>query len=260
MSTTNDQVYLLDHKWEFERRRLQLLESLHDPATVRRLQQLGVEPGWRCLEVGAGHGSIARWLGRQVGPDGSVLAIDLETDLLDHLDEPNVDVWPGDLLEIDLPAGSFDLIHTRAVLTHLDDPGPAVQRMASWLAPGGWLVLEELDWFGPTGADDGWSELMHGFGQAMPTANWECGRALIGTLAAHGLESVDAGAHLDVIHGGTPLAQWYELSVRAVRELAESAGTLSAAEIDRNLRRLQDPAFRAPGFVWVGAWGRRRAG
>jgi 2-polyprenyl-3-methyl-5-hydroxy-6-metoxy-1,4-benzoquinol methylase len=54
----------------FERERLGLLERLADPITLRRLQSLGVGVGWRCLEVGAGHGSIVRWLARQVGPQG----------------------------------------------------------------------------------------------------------------------------------------------------------------------------------------------
>src|SRR5262249_41196057 len=62
----------------FERRRLALLTEIADPITPRRLSDLGVGPGWRCLDVGAGDGSIARWLAARVGPEGRVVATDLE--------------------------------------------------------------------------------------------------------------------------------------------------------------------------------------
>lgn len=53
-----------------ERRRLRNLEAWQDPATARRLHAIGVGPGWRCLDVGAGGGSIARRLADQVGRSG----------------------------------------------------------------------------------------------------------------------------------------------------------------------------------------------
>src|SRR5215207_1546091 len=48
------------------------------PGTVARLEKLGVREGWHCLEVGAGRSSIADWLCRRVGPQGHVLATDLD--------------------------------------------------------------------------------------------------------------------------------------------------------------------------------------
>ena len=52
-----------------EDERLSLLEQLFDPTTRRR--RALVRPGWRCLEVGAGRGSMAVWLAEQVGPSGT---------------------------------------------------------------------------------------------------------------------------------------------------------------------------------------------
>jgi len=63
-----------------EDERLSLLEQLFDPTTRRR--RALVRPGWRCLEVGAGRGSIAVWLTEQVGPSGHVVATDLNTEYL----------------------------------------------------------------------------------------------------------------------------------------------------------------------------------
>ena len=42
--------------------RLRLLEARYDPHTHRRLSMFGPLAGTRCLEVGAGAGSVARWL------------------------------------------------------------------------------------------------------------------------------------------------------------------------------------------------------
>ena len=50
---------------EAENDRLDLLERIFDPVSRRRREL--VQPGWRCLEVGAGRGSMAVWLAERVG-------------------------------------------------------------------------------------------------------------------------------------------------------------------------------------------------
>ena len=52
-----------------EAARLGTLQGLHDDATIRRLRRLGVAPGWHCAELGAGAGSVARWMADAGGPD-----------------------------------------------------------------------------------------------------------------------------------------------------------------------------------------------
>jgi hypothetical protein len=54
--------------FEAENERLRLVEAFADPITARHVEAVGVLPGWRCLEVGAGRGSIARLLAERVGP------------------------------------------------------------------------------------------------------------------------------------------------------------------------------------------------
>lgn len=257
--STDTQTYIYDHEWDEEPRRLELLESLRDPASIRRLEHAGVAAGWRCLEVGAGRGSIARWLASRVGPTGSVLAIDLETDLLDDLQEPNVEVLRADVLELELPRGTFDLIHVRLVLTHISQRTRAIERMASWLRPGGTLVLEEVDFFGYTTTDPSWTALVRAMVQATsPVLDWACGRELLPELTAAGLVDVDAEVDVDVICGGTAVAEWYALTMRAMRDALLGCGTASDAELQAQLARLCDPSFRALGLALVGAWGRRR--
>ena len=57
----------------------------------RILQRRGIQPSWRCLELGAGAGSIARWLAARC-PNGKVVATDIGTSFLTGLSAPNLQV------------------------------------------------------------------------------------------------------------------------------------------------------------------------
>ena len=75
-----------------EAERLRLLESIYDPGTIDMLTAIGVQPGWRCLVPGAGHGSIARWLADRVGPSGRVVATDIDPRFLASSAGANLEV------------------------------------------------------------------------------------------------------------------------------------------------------------------------
>jgi len=89
------------------------LEAIHD-VTMVRMMAFGVAEGWRCLEAGAGGGSIARWLCNEVGPDGVVEAIDLDPRFLEENPMPNLHVRRCDLTTEALPTSAFDTVHARA--------------------------------------------------------------------------------------------------------------------------------------------------
>jgi SAM-dependent methyltransferase len=258
MEALTKPTYLLEHDWEQEPRRLQLLEQHADPTTFRRLRATGIRPGLRCLEIGAGRGSIARWLADEVGPTGHVTALDLDTSLLNWLEEPNLDIVEGDVLEIDLPERSFDLIHARLVLMHIPERRRALERIFSWLRPGGWLVSEELDAMAIfTDPRPDRVELFDGYRRALTTIDMHCGRALLHDLSETGLVDTSADLRVDVVEGATPLAEWEQLSVLALADEALEAGTVTPGQIDAHLTELNDPDYRGFGFSWVGARGRR---
>ena len=78
-----------DIEWE----RVGVLEAMCDGITTRYLDALGIASGWRCIDIGAGRGSIARWLAERVGPLGPVVAADLNPRLLRRASLPaNVEV------------------------------------------------------------------------------------------------------------------------------------------------------------------------
>ncbi len=125
-----------------ELERLHTLERWADPASLAMLEKAGIQQHWRCLEVGAGAGSLAYWMAERC-PDGRVIAADIDPRYLDVERAPNLEIVKFDLTRDDFPERSFDLIHTRMVLSHLPDRDSILRRMVGWLAPGGAMVLED---------------------------------------------------------------------------------------------------------------------
>ncbi|MDT7811684.1 MAG: hypothetical protein QOJ42_1600, partial [Acidobacteriaceae bacterium] len=70
--------YTLPHALVGEQERLALMSALLDPIEEARFSWLGVRPGWRCLELGSGNGSIAQALAERVTPGGHVVASDID--------------------------------------------------------------------------------------------------------------------------------------------------------------------------------------
>src|SRR5215212_4208087 len=57
--TLDEQFYAFGNAHDVQRERLGALEALLDAGTIQQLERCGVGRGWRCIEVGAGGGSIA---------------------------------------------------------------------------------------------------------------------------------------------------------------------------------------------------------
>jgi predicted O-methyltransferase YrrM len=90
---TGRDAYVLDSvEAERELNRIRAIEAEWGEKTARHLIDLGIAPGWRCLEVGAGGGGVARWLAERVGETGRVVATDINTRFLGSIDLPNVEV------------------------------------------------------------------------------------------------------------------------------------------------------------------------
>src|SRR4051812_42058494 len=86
--TTPDRDYLLDNAREEAGVRFAALSAIFDPPTLRRLDDLGIAPGWRCWEVGAGGPSVPRRLAGRVGGTGRVLATDIDVTWLAAAESP----------------------------------------------------------------------------------------------------------------------------------------------------------------------------
>ena len=144
--------YVLPHSIPQEDERLTLMSRMLDPQMFFRFEQLGVAPGWTCLEVGAGNGSVSHWLAQKVGPTGHVVASDIDTRFLDRLALPNLEVRRLDVTRDPLGEG-YDLVCGRAILHHIPQRIDVLGRLVDAVRPGGVILLEEPD-FHPVLATD----------------------------------------------------------------------------------------------------------
>ena len=103
---------------------------------------LGLAPGSRVLDVGAGTGAVAALAAQAVGAAGMVVALDPAIEML-RVIKKRCRAHPvvGELPRLPYRDGSFDAVAASFVLTHVDDPARAVAAMANALRPGGRLAL-----------------------------------------------------------------------------------------------------------------------
>ena len=134
---------------EREFRRLQLLEAANDSTSIALLKETGIQRGWECLELGAGAGSILRWLGDRVGPKGLVVGVDKNTTYLQDFTSPPFQIQKNTFLEMSLPS-TFDLIHGRYILIHNQTDMDILHKIFTLLHPGGWAIFEEPDFTSTT--------------------------------------------------------------------------------------------------------------
>ena len=129
---------------ETERERLRLFEQTWDATTIRHLETSRISLGCRCLNVGAGYGSITGWLAAIVGPTGKVTATDIRPELHRPTNHP-VELRRHDILRDELESDFYDLVHCRVLLQHVAEPELALSNMVRALKPGGLLLVEEFD-------------------------------------------------------------------------------------------------------------------
>ncbi len=246
----------------FERERLGLLEQLEDVRSQRYLAALGIQKGWRCLEVGAGHGSIARWLAEQVGPQGRVVATDLNPRFLTDLTLPNVEVRQHDIRTDPLEAHLYDLAHCRSVLVHMPEPHLVVKRMVATLRSGGWLLVEEGDASSIRAVDTNHPlaesfnrrsrELLERLRQSTGF-NPYFGCRVRGLLEEAGLIEMGNEGVSGIVRGGEAEARLLSMTLPAFVE----RGILSAAESAEQQQIFLDPSFSFITRTRFAAWGKR---
>jgi SAM-dependent methyltransferase len=250
----------------FERERLALLTQMADPITARRLSDLGVGPGWRCLDVGAGDGSMARWLADRVGPEGRVVATDINPRFLGGHGRPNLEVRRHDILEDDLEPGHYDLVRCRFVLMHLPDSLRGLRRMADAVRPGGWLLVEEVDGGAFRAADpdhprsaafDRTSRTLWGTMQTAGPIDPTFGRRLPALVAGCGVRDLGHDGVTLIGRGGDRQARFTQMTDELLRQPFVAAGVLTETDFDEQSTAYDDPSFWFVGFTVFGAWGRR---
>ena len=244
---------------EHGRRRFELVQSVCDQHTLATLDALEISPEWRCLEIGAGAGSVARWLAGRV-PDGEVVATDLNIAYL-PADIENLHPLEHDVRTGEFTPGSFDLIHARAVLEHLPHGREVVLRINDWLRPGGWLVIDEVD-FAPsrtsplaelrrTGA-----LIMDALSQFIGTDN-DFGRQLPMLLKEVGLSRVRATYRGHPVGGGGPLPETFRESMVQLGPAMVRSGLTTDKELAELDAWMSSNDVVDIALMTVSAWGQK---
>jgi SAM-dependent methyltransferase len=264
---TQDAGYFFsDHEANDELTRLRLIEEFNDPSTFRHLDTVGVAEGWRCLEVGAGAGSVVRWLSHRVGPAGQVVAADIDPRFLGDIDTPNVEVRRCDITQDPIEPSSYDLVHARNVLTHMHDPVAVLRLLAAALKPGGWLLVEDVDNGTVEAADPA-----HPFAAAFDL----CAQARIKFVLASGIMDLRYGRslplHMDQLDltdvgneavalvgpGRSPLSQVMIRSFRPLDDAMVASGVVGQSDVSDAQCAFEDPLFLYRCGLLVSVWGRK---
>ncbi|WP_150243086.1 class I SAM-dependent methyltransferase [Nocardiopsis quinghaiensis] len=255
--------YLFDNHSEHALDQHRFLAAAYDPMTTERLEQTGVGPGWNCLEVGAGGGSVALWLARRVAPTGSVLATDVKPERIP--DTPGLEVARHDIVRDPLPEAAFDLIHSRLVLLHLPERIAVLDRLVRALKPGGVLQLDEFDiTYGPglLMPDAASQKLYEEFQEAKTRlmihagADPAWGRNAAEAMRRAGLVGVDPRPRLELWDADSPGAHLVAHHTRHLREAFLREG-MTDRELADVRALLADPSFRACSCAVYSVQGRR---
>ncbi len=114
------------------------------------LANLGLKPGMTACDMGCGNGFYSLPIARLVGPAGRVLAVDIQPEMLQMLEEReaaaklnNIDTILGLLHDPKLPEGTVDLILLVDVYHEFSHPEQMLAAMRRALKPAGRIALVE---------------------------------------------------------------------------------------------------------------------
>ena len=269
IATENRTTYVFDPAWSQELERLHGVEYLLDSASQRFLKELTIGNGWRCLEVGCGAGSMARWLAEQVGASGFVLATDRDVRFMRGVERANLQVRQHDLVHEDLDTATFDVAHARLVLEHIPERQQVLAKLVKAVRPGGWVLIEDIamgprevaaisDFVHPRASGSVLERVYAAVLAQYPHVGADAayGAHLPGALREAGLQKVRGELFAPLLAGDTRLT-WLTLTVQQLRQRLVTSGAVTDAEVDEALQCIVDPAASFPPPLMVAAWGQR---
>jgi SAM-dependent methyltransferase len=122
-----------------------LVPTILGPAARALVDQVGVRPGERVLDVGCGTGAATRYAAERAGASGSIVGVDVNEAMLACAHEKlrdapsSVELRQVSALALPWSDGEFDVVLCAQTLQFLPEPGAAVVEMRRVLARGGRL-------------------------------------------------------------------------------------------------------------------------
>nr|QDG00806.1 putative methyltransferase [Streptomyces griseus] len=236
-----------------------LWERNYDPHTSSIISGLSPADTWRCLDVGAGSGSMSRWLAERV-PRGEVLAVDVDDTGFGASCAPNLTFRQLDVAEAEFDSGSFDLVLARAVVSHLPQAEQQLARMVDWVAPGGWLLVEDFYFLPSEDApqDAGRSVVAAYTGTFRAGgADMRIARRLPARLAQHGLTSVDVSVRPLGPGQGADENELMRTRMELHGQALVDQGLVSSDHLSEFVATLDRPQARDVTVLQFSVWGQR---
>lgn len=262
--------YALGHS-EREMGRLSAQARIFEPFTRRMLQEAGLSPGMRVLDVGSGAGDVAFLCASIVGPMGEVIGIDRAPSAVETARERAQNAGLGNVTFIAGVAGEipfekrFDAVVGRLVLMHQTDPVAMLRKLSGLLRHGGIIAFQEFDLSGARSFPElqTFEQCLKWISAAFAATGTDTRMgaklysAFVGAGAPAPSMSLDAG-----VWGGAdnPAASMVTEVVRSLLPVLEKSGIATEAqvEIDSLQERMQTELVAAGGIAispsLIGAW------
>ncbi len=239
---------------------IQGMEQTAQWPAVRQLRawergQLALQPGERLVDVGCGLGDVAIALAADVGPSGSVVAIDASEAMLAVGRQRSaeagisVDFRVGDAQALPFDDGSIDACRSERALQWVPDVGRALAEMVRVLRPGGRLSVIDTDWRTLTfdlpdrAAGEAISEAMW----ALRGPAFDLGGRLLNLARDFGVQDLDVTGAVHIWNRwdpGTEPAPPGLFPIRPVVDQLVELGYLTALMAERFVTGVEDAARR----------------
>ena len=237
--------------------RLELQGAAMAPDSERMLALIGVQQGWRCLDIGCGPKGITDLLSARVGAMGRVVGIDMNAPFLAHARATaaaNTEFVLADAFDTKMPSSAFDLAHMRFLASTSGQPEKLLAEATRLVRPGGTVALQEADvttlnCFPPHPSWDRLKAALLGAFTAVG-ADVELARHLYTDVCRSGLVDVQVRPFLIAVRHCDPLVDYLPATVQSISATVVKHGLLSEAELPAVLAACREH-LRKPGTFFT---------
>ena len=270
MDHSPEEYLLAGSPTELERLRLQA--RVWEPEAEAMLDQIGIQAGWSCIDLGCGAMGILDPLSRRVGASGRVIGVDNDQRQLaaarayaQELGRTNIELVEQDAYQTDFPREAFDFVHVRFVFAPVGRDEELLREMIALTRPGGIVAIQEPDatyWncFPPHQA---WDQLKKAILAAFKQGggDFNAGQRTYGMLREAGLEDVHIRVAVIALQNRHPYMRLPIQFATSLRQRILDAALLTEAELDASLAACEQlashPETSVLTFIVTQVWGRK---
>mgnify|MGYP000853132908 FL=1 len=228
--------------------RLNVLSDALFSYTKTLLEKLGLKENMYFLDNGCGGGNVALMVAKMVDKNGKVIGIDFDESIIDLCKQDavkqqifNVSFNTQTAYELNY-VNEFDISYARFLLSHLNNPKLALEKMVEATKPNGIVVIEDLQFSGhfcyPT--NEAFTTYMQLYSKAIELngGNAEIGPSLIELFKEVGLTNIQFEIIQPVFTKGTGKWMAY-LTLEKIKQKLIAASLIELEAINTLLQQLK---------------------